>query len=74
MKAYGAVEAQLYTFSTSVLQLSLQLQSHAVILIRQLLNTAHCRSQHGPATAWLTSEWPLNGTPFPKTFPLLGAY
>jgi hypothetical protein len=36
-------------------------------------NTAHSCSQHGPATAWLTSEERGNVIPVLKTPTLLGA-
>jgi hypothetical protein len=34
----------------------------------------HICGQHGPATAWLTSEWPHNVLPMPKTFTLMAAH
>ena len=41
-------------------------------LIPELRNTAHSCSRHGSAAAWLSSAWPGNVIPVPKTSTLLG--
>jgi hypothetical protein len=41
-------------------------------LIPELPNTGHSSIRDGPATAWLTSEWPGNVIPVPKISTLLG--
>ena len=44
---------------------------HITWLIPELRNTAHSCSQHGPATPWLTSEWPRNVIHSPKISTLM---
>jgi hypothetical protein len=51
-----------------------RVQKDADILIPERPNTAHICSEHGPATAWLRSEWPGITVPFPKTFTLLAVH
>jgi hypothetical protein len=49
-----------------------KLQVYSDNLITQLRNIAQGCSQHGPATAWLMSEWSDIVLPIPKTSFLLG--
>jgi hypothetical protein len=51
-----------------------EIYSHIQITCYLIPLTLHITSQHGPAIAWVTSQWLENVTSMPKTFTLMEAH